>query len=55
MLIFDHALAYFDRDRLELIFDVLTRAAERMQILVLTCKIDAFRRLVGNRLTLSSS
>ena len=52
MLILDDALAYSDRDRLELIFDVLTRAAERMQVLVLTCRIDAFSRLGGNRVEL---
>lgn len=52
MLILDDALAYADRERLELIFDVLTRAAERMQILILTCRTDAFARLGGNRLQL---
>ena len=52
MLILDDALAYSDRDRLELIFDVLTRAAERMQVIVLTCRTDAFSRLGGNRLRL---
>ena len=50
MVILDDALAYSDRHRLELIFDTLTRAAERMQILVLTCRVDAFSRLGGNRL-----
>lgn len=52
MLILDDALAYSDRDRLELIFDVLTQAAVRMQVLVLTCRADAFSRLGGNRVTL---
>lgn len=52
MLILDDALAYSDRDRLELIFDVLTRASERMQVLVLTCRADAFSRLGGNRVAL---
>ena len=55
MLILDDALAYSDRDRLELIFDVLTRAAERMQVIVLTCRTDAFSRLGGNRLRLVST
>ncbi len=55
MLILDDALAYSDRNRLELIFDTLTRAAERMQILVLTCRVDAFSRLGGNRLRLVSA
>ncbi len=53
MLILDDALAYSDRDRLELIFDVLARAAERMQVLVLTCRADAFSRLGGHRVTLA--
>ena len=52
MIIFDDALAYSDRHRLELIFDTLARAAERMQILVLTCREDVFGRLSGNRLRL---
>ncbi len=55
MVILDDALAYSDRHRLELIFDMLTRAAERMQILVLTCRVDAFSRLGGNRLRLVSA
>ena len=52
MLILDDALAYADRGRLELVFDALTRAAERMQILILTCRTDAFSRLGGNRIRL---
>ena len=52
MLILDDALAYADRERLELVFDALTRAAERMQVLVLTCRTDAFSRLGGNRIRL---
>ena len=55
MVILDDALAYSDRHRLELIFDTLTRAAERMQILVLTCRVDAFSRLGGNRLRLTDT
>ena len=52
MLILDDALAYADRGRLELVFDALTKASERMQILVLTCRTDAFSRLGGNRIKL---
>lgn len=55
MLILHDALAYADRERLELVFDALTRAAERMQVLVLTCRTDAFSRLGGNRLRLISA
>ncbi len=52
MMILDDALAYSDSHRLEAMFDTLTRASERMQILVLTCRTDIFSRLGGNRLRL---
>ncbi len=52
MLILDDALAYSDRDRLETMFDVLTGAAKRLQVLVLTCRVDAFERLGANRVRL---
>jgi uncharacterized protein YhaN len=50
MLILDDALAYSDNARLETMFDMLTEASTRMQILVLTCREDAFRRLCGTRI-----
>ena len=52
MLILDDALAYSDPDRRELMFDLLTKAADSMQILILTCRADAISRLGGNRVTL---
>jgi len=52
MLILYDALAYSDSARLETIFDVLAEASTRMQILVLTCREDAFRRLGGTRIRL---
>ena len=54
MLILDDALAYSDPDRRELMFDLLTKAAASMQILILTCRADAISRLGGNRVTLSA-
>ena len=51
-VILDDALAYSDPERRELMFDLLTQAAERMQILILTCRTDAFSRLGGNRVRL---
>lgn len=51
-VILDDALAYADPDRRELMFDVLTQAAARMQILILTCRTDAFSRLGANRVRL---
>jgi energy-coupling factor transporter ATP-binding protein EcfA2 len=50
MLILDDALAYSDDDRIERMFDILSRASQRTQILVLTCREDLFARLGGNRL-----
>lgn len=52
MLVLDDALAYSDRDRLEAVFDLLTRAAQRLQVLVLTCRGDVFGRLGGTRVRL---
>jgi uncharacterized protein YhaN len=52
MLILDDALAYSDNARMETMFDILTEASTNMQILVLTCREDAFRRLGGTRIRL---
>ncbi len=52
MVILDDALAYSDRDRMERMFDLLTQAASRMQILVLTCRGELFTRLGGHRVEL---
>jgi DNA repair exonuclease SbcCD ATPase subunit len=49
MVILDDALAYADAERMERMFDILTQAAAKTQILVLTCREDLFRRLGGNR------
>ncbi|WP_428376769.1 AAA family ATPase [Lichenicoccus sp.] len=55
MVILDDALAYSDRDRMERMFDLLTQAASRMQILVLTCRGELFTRLGGHRVELVAS
>ena len=34
-------------------FDILTQASAKTQILVLTCREDLFRRLGGNRIELT--
>ncbi len=52
MLILDDALAYADPDRLERMFDLLTHASSRLQILVLTCRGELFTRLGGRRIEL---
>ena len=55
MVILDDALAYSDSERLERMFDVLTEASTRMQILVLTCRGELFTRLGGKRVRASRS
>ena len=53
MVILDDALAYADADRMERMFDILTQAAQKTQILVFTCREDIFARLGGHRLELT--
>ena len=53
MIILDDALAYSDADRMERMFDVLTQAAAKSQILVLSCREDLFARLGANRIELA--
>jgi energy-coupling factor transporter ATP-binding protein EcfA2 len=49
-IILDDALVYSDPERMEKMFDLLTEAATRTQILILTCRGEIFTRLGGNRL-----
>ncbi|ARR52344.1 hypothetical protein HY78_02155 [Rhizorhabdus wittichii DC-6] len=51
-LILDDPLVYSDDARLDLMIDILTEAAERMQVILLTCRDRAFRHLGGNRIAL---
>jgi uncharacterized protein YhaN len=44
-VILDDALAFSDDERIESMFDVLMRAGERVQIIVLTCRKRLFTRL----------
>ena len=55
MVILDDALAYSDGDRIERMFDILTRASEKTQILILTCREDLFARLGGHRVELEAA
>ena len=54
MIVLDDALAFSDPDRIDRMFDVLTDAATRLQVLVLTCRDDLFRRLGGTRLRIEA-
>ncbi len=51
-LVLDDALAFADHRRMERMFDILTDAGRRMQILVLTCREDLATGLGGTRVTL---
>jgi uncharacterized protein YhaN len=52
MIILDDALVYSDPERMERMFDLLTHAAIRTQILIFTCRGELFNRLGGHRLRL---
>jgi AAA domain len=53
-LILDDPLVYSDDTRLDLMTEVLTEAATRMQVILLTCRDRAFRHL-GHRITLPTA
>ena len=50
MLVLDDALTYADSGRLDRMFDILTEASGRMQILILTCRTELFTGLGARRL-----
>lgn len=54
-VILDDALVFSDDDRIGLMFDILNMAAEKMQIVVLTCRQRVFENLGGKRLRLCST
>ncbi|WP_298165302.1 AAA family ATPase [Novosphingobium sp.] len=51
-LILDDPLVYSDDERLETMTDILQEAAQRMQVILLTCRSKAFRHVDGNRILL---
>lgn len=55
MVILDDALAYSDGERIERMFDILTQASAKTQILILTCREDLFARLGGHRVELTAA
>jgi uncharacterized protein YhaN len=54
-VILDDALAFSDDDRIERMFDILMRAGEHLQILVLTCRKRLFTRLGAATLEIRES
>jgi uncharacterized protein YhaN len=53
-VILDDALVFSDDDRIERMFDIMTRAAEWMQIIVLTCRKRLFTRLGASMLRIEA-
>ncbi|QEW22285.1 chromosome segregation protein [Marinibacterium anthonyi] len=52
-VILDDAIVYTDDDRIEQMFDALTRRAETLQVIVLSCRQRAFRALGGQALAIT--
>jgi DNA repair exonuclease SbcCD ATPase subunit len=52
-IILDDALVYSDDDRIQRMFDALSRAGKKQQIIVLTCRLRSFAPLGGRTLRLS--
>lgn len=49
-IILDDALVYCDDERINMMFDALSRAGRHQQIIVLTCRLRSFAPLGGNSL-----
>ena len=54
-VILDDALVFSDDQRMRLMFDILSHAARRVQILVFTCRAQLFEGLGAHQLQLSSA
>ena len=55
MAILDDALVYSDDERIERMFDILTQASAKTQILILSCREGLFARLGGSRIELTQA
>jgi uncharacterized protein YhaN len=53
-IILDDALVFSDDDRIEQMFDALTRAGQKQQVIVLTCRTRAFAALGGRPLSITA-
>jgi DNA repair exonuclease SbcCD ATPase subunit len=54
-LILDDPLVYSDDGRLDTMIEILSEAATRMQVILLTCRDRAFRHVPGYRLMIAAS
>jgi recombinational DNA repair ATPase RecF len=52
-IILDDALVFSDDDRIERMFDALSRAGQRQQVIVLTCRMRTFATLGGRQLSIA--
>ena len=52
-LMLDDALVFADDDRFEIMLEILTEAARRMQVIILSCKTRAYRGLPAVRIGLT--
>jgi hypothetical protein len=53
-IILDDALVFSDDDRIEQMFDALSRAGQKQQVIVLTCRTRTFAALGGRQLSIAS-
>lgn len=53
-IILDDALVFSDDSRIEQMFDALTRAGQKQQVVVLTCRTRTFAALGGHKLSIES-
>lgn len=51
-IVLDDALVFSDDDRIERMFDALSRAGQRQQVIILTCRTRTFARLGGYPLSI---
>lgn len=54
-LILDDPLVYSDDGRFEVMTDILTEAAQRMQVILLTCRAKAFRHVAAHRIMIDGN
>lgn len=51
-LVLDDALVFADDDRFETMTDILAEAATRMQVIILSCRTSAYRRIAGRKISI---
>jgi hypothetical protein len=51
-LVLDDALVFADDDRFETMLEILTEAARRMQVIILSCRTSAYRGLEAKRIVI---